>query len=77
VIDREGGRIELNVIQCLPLGVLENHLLSTVLYGILGSHLVGNLIVLITQSCFNTIQASGKVRRRLVNFLKMLKVLVI
>ena len=75
MIDREGGRIELHVIQCLPLGVLENHLLSTVLDGILGSHLVGDLII--TQSCFNTIQASGKVRRRLVNFLKMLKVLVI
>ena len=77
MIDREGGRIKLHVIQCLPLGVLENYLLSTVLYGILGSHLVGNLIVLITQSCFNTIQPRGKVRRRLVNFLKMLKVLVI
>jgi hypothetical protein len=47
MINREGRSIKLHVIKCLPLSVLENHLLSTILYGILGCHLVSNLIVLI------------------------------
>ena len=59
MIDGESRCIKLHVIQCLPLSVLEYHLLSTFLYGILGCHLVGYLVVLITMSCFNTIQASG------------------
>jgi hypothetical protein len=47
MINGEGRSIKLHVIKCLPLSVLEYHLLSTVLYGILGCHLVSNLIVLI------------------------------
>jgi hypothetical protein len=72
MINREGRSIKLHVIKCLSLSVLENHLLSTILYGILGCHLVSNLIVLIAQSCFDTIQASGKVRRGFINILEML-----
>lgn len=47
MIYREGRRIQLNVIQCLSLSILENHLLSALLYGVLGCHLVGYLVVLI------------------------------
>jgi hypothetical protein len=72
MINREGRSIKLYVIKCLPLSVLEYHLLSTVLYGILGCHLVSNLVVLIAQSCFDTIQASGKVGRGFINILEML-----
>ena len=59
MIDGKSRCVKLHVIQCLPLSVLEYHLLSTFLYGILGCHLVGYLVVLIALSCFNTIQASG------------------
>ena len=59
MIDGESRCVKLHVIQCLPLSVLENHLLSAILYGILGCHLVGHVVVLIALSCFNTIQASG------------------
>jgi hypothetical protein len=72
MINGEGRSIKLHVIKSLPLSVLENHLLSTVLYSILGCHLVSNLVVLIAQSCFDTIQASGKVRIWFINILEML-----
>lgn len=77
MINGECRCVKLHVIQCLPLGVLENHLLCTFLNGILGCHLVGYLVVLITLSCFNAIQTSGKARWRLINILKMLILLVI
>ena len=62
MINREGRRIQLYVVvQCLPLGVLENHLLSAFLYGILGSQLVSILIVMVAKNSFNTVEACGKV----------------